>query len=188
LCWSVEVFDRAGCSPIVAVVPAETLDRAADLLSGVESARVVAGGDSRQSSVRIGLDEIDSRMVVVHDAARPLVTVELIHAVLAALERSDGAVAAVPVDETIKRAERDYVIETLDRRDLYRAQTPQAFVTNVLREAHRRAADEGLTATDDAQLVERYGTKVVLVPGAPENVKLTYPEDFEVAERLAQRR
>jgi 2-C-methyl-D-erythritol 4-phosphate cytidylyltransferase len=185
LCWSVEVLERAGCAPIYVAAPPELVDFTRELLMRIENTRIVAGGDTRQSSVRRALESVRAARVVVHDAARPFVTVRLVHAVLAALNGSDAAITGVPVDETIKLVDEDRVIETVDRRGLFRAQTPQAFSTDVLLAAHQAAEESGFEATDDAQLVERLGTRVTMVPGGLTNIKVTYPEDFEVAERLA---
>jgi 2-C-methyl-D-erythritol 4-phosphate cytidylyltransferase len=121
---------------------------------------------------------------VVHDAARPFATPELVRATLAALDDADGAIAAIPMDETLKRLTDDKIMETLDRTELWRAQTPQAFKTDVLRIAHERAVVDGLSATDDAALVEHYGGRVKIVQGSPDNLKLTFPSHFALAEAI----
>jgi 2-C-methyl-D-erythritol 4-phosphate cytidylyltransferase len=148
------------------------------------SAKVVVGGDTRQQSVANGLAHITARTVVVHDAARPLVTPRLIERVVAALEDVDGAIAAVPVGETVKRAEAGHVTATIDRSALWLAQTPQAFRTEVLAAAHERASADGFLSTDDAQLVERYGGRVAVVESSPANLKITYADDFVIAEAI----
>jgi 2-C-methyl-D-erythritol 4-phosphate cytidylyltransferase len=169
------------------VVPSALVDRARGVIGS--AATVVAGGDTRQQSVANGLARISADTVVVHDAARPLLTPGLVERVVAALEDVDGAIAAVPVGETVKRAEAGYVTATIDRSALWLAQTPQAFRTEVLAAAHERASAEGFESTDDAQLVERYGGRVAVVESSPANLKITYAEDFEVAEAvLAGRR
>ena len=147
---------------------------------------VVAGGPNRRESVRAGLAVVPSDVthVVVHDAARPLVTVALVEAALAALDAAAGAVVAVPERDTIKRERDGRVAETVDREGLWRAQTPQAFRASSLRSAHERAATEGIDATDDAMLVERIGERVVIVPGDERNLKVTTPEDLTIAEAL----
>jgi 2-C-methyl-D-erythritol 4-phosphate cytidylyltransferase len=142
---------------------------------------VVAGGPTRSSSVRAGLALIDdsARVVVVHDAARPLASPRLFEAVVRSLDDSTVA-AAVPglaIADTVKRVdalESHVVVETLDRTLLVAVQTPQAFVAEVLRRAHREDRD----ATDDASLVEAIGGKVVVVPGEETNRKLTTRDDL----------
>lgn len=178
---------RAGCDQVVAVVPDDLVDDASQLCrsSGVS---VTPGGATRRDSVAAGLGLVEAPRVVVHDAARPFASPELVARVIAALSHADGAIAAVPVDETVKRAANQHVLETVDRTALWRAQTPQAFVTAVLREAHDRARRDGFDATDDAQLVERYGGTVVIVEGSRSNIKLTSPDDFVLAEAMVAAR
>jgi 2-C-methyl-D-erythritol 4-phosphate cytidylyltransferase len=113
-----------------------------------------------------------------------LVTPELIERVVAALEDADAAIAAVPVGETVKKADAGYVISTIDRTSLWLAQTPQAFHTEVLSRAHKSAAAENFHSTDDAQLIERYGGRVAVVESEPRNLKITHAGDFRVAEAL----
>jgi 2-C-methyl-D-erythritol 4-phosphate cytidylyltransferase len=152
---------------------------------------VVAGGETRSQSVAAGLETVDADVVVVHDAARPLVTAELVDAVLAdLLDDADCAavVAAAPVTDTIKQVARGREVDrTLDRSSLWAAQTPQAFRAEVLREA--LASTELLAqATDDAMLVERIGGKVLLHEAPAENLKVTTPLDLRVAELLLSER
>jgi 2-C-methyl-D-erythritol 4-phosphate cytidylyltransferase len=187
---SLVAFAKAsGIDGIVVVVPAGAEEEArAIAASAVPSARVevVPGGASRQASVRAGLAAVPSsaERVVVHDAARPLVGVGLIEAALAALGEASGSVAAIPESDTLKRADGAAIRETIPRAGVFRAQTPQAFRTPVLRAAHERAAADGFDATDDAMLLERMGERVVVVPGDERNVKVTTPEDLAIAEAL----
>jgi 2-C-methyl-D-erythritol 4-phosphate cytidylyltransferase len=167
---------------VIVVVPEKLLDRARAILE--PGVTLIAGGPTRQQSVYNGLERVGAERVVVHDAVRPFITVELVRSVVAALDGAEGAIAAVALDETLKGAEGGYVTATVDRTGLWRAQTPQAFHTRVLRQAHELAGGEGFDATDDAQLVERYGGRVAIVAGSKANIKLTYPEDFELAEAL----
>ena len=184
LSWSLDVLARAGCSPVVTVAPPDLLDRANASAAGWSCSVVVAGGSSRQTSVAAGLARVETARVVVHDAARPFATEADVRAVLDALERAPGAIVASPVDDTLKRVQDCRIVETVPRRGLWRAQTPQAFRTDVLREAHRRALEEGFEATDDSALLERYGAEVVVVEAQGPNLKLTRPDDFPVAEAL----
>jgi 2-C-methyl-D-erythritol 4-phosphate cytidylyltransferase/2-C-methyl-D-erythritol 2,4-cyclodiphosphate synthase len=145
---------------------------------------VVAGGATRQDSVRAGLEALAPHqpdIVLVHDAARPVIPQGTIPALLAALKESPGAIPAAPVADTLKRVVRGVITETVPRAGLFRAQTPQAFQFPVLLAAHR----SGLTgATDDASLLEAAGQTVEVVPGSDDNIKLTYPEDLVRLERI----
>ncbi|MDQ5815828.1 MAG: 2-C-methyl-D-erythritol 4-phosphate cytidylyltransferase [Actinomycetota bacterium] len=183
--WSIDMLTEAGCDPIVVVAPLQDMDQMRSLLLGEVDVAVVEGGGTRQESVANGLAHVTSDLVLVHDAARPFAPVDLARAVLKATEAAEGAVPAVPVDETIKRVEAGSVVETVDRSTLWRVQTPQAFRTAALADAHRRSRSEGFVATDDAQLIENYGGRVVVVRGTRTNIKLTYPEDFALAEAIA---
>jgi 2-C-methyl-D-erythritol 4-phosphate cytidylyltransferase len=181
--WSVSAC-REALGHVVVVLPPGATECAfgADL--------VVAGGATRSASVRNGLGAVppSARVVVVHDAARPLASPALFRDVVDALDAPgvDGAVCAVPVADTVKRVERSEagsfggrVVATLDRDELVIVQTPQAFVADALRRAHRRGGD----ATDDAALVEAIGGVVRVVAGDPRNVKLTRPEDLAYFEQ-----
>ena len=174
----------AGCDPVVVVVPEGSWT---DQLSGYD-VRMVLGGDERQKSVRNGLELVDTDYVVVHDAARPFATVDLVRELLAALtpgaNRAHGAAPAVPVSDTLKEVRDGRVIRTVERSSLWAVQTPQAFLTEVLKTVHDKARVDGFTGTDDAQLVERYGGVMKIVEGARDNIKLTYPEDWRVAEAM----
>ena len=167
--------------------PQNHLDEARAEIDGVSDVVVVPGGDTRQGSVRAALELIESETVVVHDAARPLAPPALFDAVVGALREADGAVPGVAVEETLKRSQRGLVVETVARGGLYRVQTPQAFRTAALKEAHMRAQRDGFEGTDDAQLLERLGYKIALVDGVAPNPKLTHPADFELAEALLRR-
>ena len=154
----------------------------------------VVGGAVRSDSVRRALAACaDGDPVLVHDAARPLVTPELAGTVLAALagdRAADAAVAAAPVSDTVKqvRPGSDVVSRTLDRRGLWAVQTPQVFRRGTLERALAVPQDVLAQATDDAWLVERAGGKVIVVPASEENIKVTTPLDLEVAQLLLSRR
>jgi 2-C-methyl-D-erythritol 4-phosphate cytidylyltransferase len=124
----------------------------------------------------------DVTLVAVHDAARPFVRAEDVTRVLEAARRVGAALLAVPVTDTIKRVREGRVVETPDRSECWAAQTPQAFRTEILREAMAKAWAAGVRATDDVQLVERLGLPVAVVPGFAGNVKITRPEDLVLAE------
>lgn len=148
---------------------------------------MVPGGSIRQDSVARGLDAIgaDAAIVVIHDAARPLVSRDLIERVIAGATASGAAVAALPVVDTLKRqGGHNGTVTTVDREGLWAAQTPQAFRTALFREAVRRAILDGFVGTDDASLVERLGSPVTLVEGEALNFKITCARDFSLAEAL----
>ena len=151
--------------------------------------RLVQGGPERQDSVRLGLAALDPdcEIVVIHDAARPLITAEIIDRSVTAAAETGGALVAVPARDTLKRVGRDgVVVETVPRQELWLAQTPQTFQVPLIREAHARALTEGVLATDDAALVERLGGKIQVVLGNARNFKITTPEDLRLAEVLLQ--
>jgi 2-C-methyl-D-erythritol 4-phosphate cytidylyltransferase len=147
----------------------------------------VIGGEQRSLSVRNALHEVAGEEVLVHDAARPLVTVELAQACLDALDARDldAAIAAAPVTDTIKEAGADQVVErTLDRSRLWAIQTPQAFRREALERALGQPDEVVAAATDDAALVEALGGSVGIVEAPPENLKVTTPLDLRLAELL----
>ncbi|MFN3960085.1 MAG: bifunctional 2-C-methyl-D-erythritol 4-phosphate cytidylyltransferase/2-C-methyl-D-erythritol 2,4-cyclodiphosphate synthase [Parvularculaceae bacterium] len=152
----------------------------------------VTGGRERQDSVRLGLESLAGDppgLVLIHDAARPFIDAATISRVIAAARRTGGAIAALPVFDTIKKADgaADPSIDgTVPRDRLWRAQTPQGFGFDAILAAHRAAAGE--TLTDDAAVAERAGMKVSLVAGSPDNMKITQAEDFGMAEILLGRK
>jgi len=144
---------------------------------------VVGGGANRQESVWRGLQAAPAgaRWIVVHDAVRPFITRDLVEQVLAAARRHGAATCGLAVRETVKRVRGETVQATLDRDGLWLIQTPQAFSRGLLWAAHEKARRDHFTGTDDAVLVERLGGRVAMVPGLPENLKITTPEDLKVA-------
>jgi 2-C-methyl-D-erythritol 4-phosphate cytidylyltransferase len=146
---------------------------------------VVSGGARRQDSVAAGLREVAGGWVLIHDGARPLITAQLITAVLSAAVATGAAVPALPVIDTIKQTEGHRVVRTLDRHNLYNIQTPQAFRYEILQQAYRVSEIE---ATDDAQLVEQAGVTVSLCEGSYDNIKVTTPLDLDLARLLLNKR
>jgi 2-C-methyl-D-erythritol 4-phosphate cytidylyltransferase len=192
LLHSLRAFDRApSVDAVILVVPHEEQRRAlTDVIEryGVKKVqKVVAGGETRQQSVYNGLKETgpDVEIVVVHDAVRPFVTEDLIEQSIQAARKGGGAIVAIPLKDTLKQAGPDRQIQrTLDRNEMWLAQTPQTFRRDLLLEAYEKAAIERLQATDDAALVERLGHKVGIVAGTWENIKVTTPEDLVLAEAI----
>jgi 2-C-methyl-D-erythritol 4-phosphate cytidylyltransferase len=152
--------------------------------------KIVAGGARRQDSVRNGLDALaeytpSCRWVMIHDAARPLVTSDIIEAGLKAAIDHQAAIAAVPVKDTIKQVQNGKIHATPDRSNLWAVQTPQVFSFPLIQQAHHTPlAEEDMT--DDATLLERLGHEVVVFPGSYTNIKITTVEDLLVAEALLQ--
>jgi 2-C-methyl-D-erythritol 4-phosphate cytidylyltransferase len=179
------------CREVVAIVVAlpEVLAAAppAWLLALDRRITIVAGGRERGESVRHALHAAptDVDVVLVHDAARPLATVELVQRTIAAAARGECVIAAVRATDTIQVVDGDRrIVATPDRSRLWQAQTPQGFPRAILADAYRRAAADGHAATDDAALVTRYGGTVRVIEGEPENIKVTYAADLPVAEAL----
>lgn len=183
--WSVEAFLDAGAEVVVVTAPGES-DRAVQALGGLTGWRTVDGGETRADSVRNGLAGLsgpDDQIVMIHDAARPMLTQPVIDRLFHALAQADGALPALPVADTLKRGEAGLISGTVDRSDLWRAQTPQAFrIDRLLAAWANWPTDE--TPTDDCAVVERDGGRIALVEGDARLMKLTFPEDFEMAEAL----
>jgi 2-C-methyl-D-erythritol 4-phosphate cytidylyltransferase len=153
--------------------------------------QVATGGPERQDSVAAGLELVDdaTELVLVHDAARPFVSLACVRACVAAAATDGAAIAALAASDTVKLADEHAAIrETLDRRRVWLAQTPQVFRTGLLRRAYQQARHDGWLATDDAALVERIGHAVRIVPGEATNRKITTPDDLAWAEWHLQAR
>ena len=173
---------------IILVLPRDRIDEykaRLDPFLPAKTREVVAGGDTRQASVNVGLRRIDGKrapLVAVHDGARPLAAPLLIERVIHAARGCSGAIAAVPIVETLKEVDDGVVQRTIERSRYYRAQTPQCFHFKVLEKAFDRALEEGFHGTDEAALVERTGAQIRIVPGSEQNIKVTTPEDMKLVE------
>jgi 2-C-methyl-D-erythritol 4-phosphate cytidylyltransferase len=199
--WSLEAFRQAESvrSIVVACPPGHVHDLGGHDLGAVE------GGATRAESVRNALAAVDTELVAIHDAARPLVTPELVDEVVGALladPEAEAAIAAAPVADTIKRASSvdpqlrqhsdahrviraaEVVESTVDRTELWAAQTPQVFRTAALRAALDAYPEDAPEPTDEAMLIEAAGGRVLIHPGPAENLKVTTPLDLRVAELL----
>lgn len=170
---------------VVVVLPADDVAAPPAWLAPLDVV-LAAGGAERGDSVRAGLALVaDSGRVLIHDGARPFIDRDTIDRVLDACGES-GAIAAIPVTDTIKEVDASGTITgTPDRSRLWQAQTPQGFPSAAIVHAYRRAAEEGVAATDDAALFERYAGPVRVVMGSPRNLKVTRPEDLLAAEAIA---
>ncbi len=187
----VDVFQRCNSiDQIVVVVSKQNLKGCRQLVAGQGWSKVTGvcpGGRRRQDSVAAGLSQLSNcEWAVIHDGARPLVTVGLIENGLAEARETGAAVAAVPVTDTIKMAGDDRIVHhTPPRQNLWAVQTPQVFRFNIIDKAYRQAQGE---VTDDASLAEQSGYKVKLYMGAYDNIKITTPDDLALAELLWQKR
>jgi 2-C-methyl-D-erythritol 4-phosphate cytidylyltransferase len=213
--WSASALAAAGSvGPIVIAAPAGVEEQVGEaaLAASVEfstpevdksTVDVVAGGETRAESVANALERVDADLVVIHDAARPLVAAPLIDSVLGKLldrPDADGVIAAAPLADTVKRAREPRpakgefprggptVAKTESRDHLWAAQTPQAFRTAALREAFAADPQRVAAATDEAMLIEKAGGKVLIEPAPAWNLKVTTAEDLRVAELLLTRR
>ena len=183
------VAQVASISEVVIAVP-EGFEKAAR--AEVEAAglgvpvKITPGGIERQDSVRIALEltSSESDIVIVHDAARPLATPGIFEACIATAARASGAIAAIPVSDTLKRVTDSAITATVARAGLWQAQTPQAFRRALLVAAHQHAIGEKIAATDDADLVERTGARVEVVEASTDNIKITTPSDLAIVEAI----
>jgi len=172
--------------PLQVVIGAGQESLAATALAGLSMASPITGGATRQESVRRGLEALAKDApdyVLIHDAARPLISAQVIQAVVTALEAgADGALPMVAASDTLRRRDADGRWTLVSRENLYRAQTPQGFVYAKILAAHREHANEEVT--DDVALAELAGLKVEMVEGEEKNIKVTRKEDFALAEKL----
>jgi 2-C-methyl-D-erythritol 4-phosphate cytidylyltransferase len=155
------------------------------LIGEDDRVRVVVGGATRRDSVWNAMAVLpqDVSLIAVHDAARPLIPVDVVQRCIAEAAKGHGAVAGIPATDTMKEVDRErLVVSTPDRSRLWHAQTPQVFPRPLLVAAYRRAVEEGWPATDDSAVVERAGGAVVMVQASPANMKVTQPGDLELAE------
>ncbi|MEZ4665836.1 MAG: 2-C-methyl-D-erythritol 4-phosphate cytidylyltransferase [Thermomicrobiales bacterium] len=192
--WSLAAAANATLVDEIVLVCGEHSQAAAGaLLSMFDEAKPITlalGGVRRQDSARAGLcatsDDVD--VVAIHDAARPLVTADLLDLVIETAREHGAVITAVPVSDTIKRVQENTVLETVPRHDLVAVQTPQAFRKHLLLEAFAAAESNGTTVTDEASLVESLGHAVHVIPGRNDNIKVTYPADLHLVQALFEAR
>jgi len=175
---------------IILVLPEEKLKYIEHLIREFEIKRdiiITAGGEERQDSVREGLKNVESDIVLIHDGVRPFVSPTLIQKIIENVERYGAVIPAIPVPDTIKRVEKNQVVATLNRDEIYAVQTPQGFEKEIIQEAYEFAYQDGFYGTDDAFLIERLGIGVKIIEGEPFNIKITRKEDFYLAEGIVKR-
>ncbi|MBW1989551.1 MAG: 2-C-methyl-D-erythritol 4-phosphate cytidylyltransferase [Deltaproteobacteria bacterium] len=177
---------------VVLVAPEPDFDRiTGNILPLVETGvavRMAPGGSRRQESVYHGLlaaRDLEAEIVAIHDAVRPLVSPGDISRCIETAKTRGACLLAAPATDTLKRADENLLVtQTLDRTNVWLAQTPQAFVLSLILKAHQTALEQGITATDDAALAEHAGHPVTIVPSTPKNLKITTPQDLVIAEAL----
>ncbi|MFS0766830.1 2-C-methyl-D-erythritol 4-phosphate cytidylyltransferase [Peribacillus phoenicis] len=146
--------------------------------------KLVMGGKERQQSVYNGLQHAEEDIILVHDGARPFINLGQISELTTSASLHGGAVIAVPVKDTIKKAANKEVVETVERSSLWAVQTPQAFRLSILKNAYEQAEAEAFLGTDDASLLERINEQVVIIQGNYDNIKITTQEDLYFAEAI----
>lgn len=174
---------------IVVVTRPDLIIPIMSLCAGFDKVKaVVAGGDSRQASVALGLNALSKnvKLAAIHDGARPLVTWQVIDRVIRAANTYGAAVPAIPVKDTVKVAQGGVVMNTPERKQLFAVQTPQVFDFDLLRGALKKAAEDGAEVTDDSSAVERLGIRVKIVEGDERNLKITTPMDLKIAKMLLE--
>ncbi|KIL53595.1 2-C-methyl-D-erythritol 4-phosphate cytidylyltransferase [Jeotgalibacillus alimentarius] len=185
---TLQVFERDPlCSAVILVIHPDdkkTLEELIDQYHLTKITQMVTGGAERQHSVYEGLKKAAAKIVMVHDGARPFISQEVIHKLAEAAASKGGAIAAVPVKDTIKKVKNGTVTETVERSDLWSVQTPQAFLLEVLMGAHEEAVRTDFLGTDEASLVEKTGGKVAVIESDYDNIKLTTKEDLVFAEAI----
>lgn len=180
-------------STIIVVAPSNYLLQTKQTIGRLNISKkiiLVTGGKERQDSVWNGIQEavkFSPNIILIHDAVRPLVSNTLIDKIVEAASIYKAAIPAVPLKDTIKVREGDFLVKTLDRNFLYAVQTPQGFETSLLISAYENAFKAKYYSTDDANLVEKLGIKIKLVEGEYSNIKITTKEDFLLAELLISR-
>jgi len=190
LAWTIRRFEKAsGIDKIVVVVAEENLlynnSQVVDPYGFSKVIKIVPGGETRADSVLKGLKSlpVSTRLVAIHDGARPIVTPDDIDRVVTLAQKERAAMLARPATDTVKRVRDGYILSTLERESLYYAQTPQAFQYDLILSAHEKR-DEGNSITDDAILVEAQGFKVRVVEPENSNMKVTTPDDLVMVEAI----
>lgn len=177
-------------SSIVIVLPVEDRDRWQEKLAKrYKNIQVVEGGETRQDSVAAGLRCLKNKkgIVIIHDVARPFFSEEILSTVIEGAKKYGVCIPCIPVQDTIKEVEDGFIKKTLNREKLVQVQTPQAFKYSILIASYKKAYRDKFFGSDDSVLTERIGHRVKVVPGSPENIKITYPLDIEIAKTLSKK-
>ncbi|MBS7578212.1 MULTISPECIES: 2-C-methyl-D-erythritol 4-phosphate cytidylyltransferase [unclassified Enterococcus] len=185
--YSIDLFlSDNDCKQIIVVGKADERENFPTLPREVE---FIEGGLERQDSVRLGLAQTNCKYVMIHDGARPFITSENLEALKANVFENNATMLAVPVKDTIKQVRKGKIIRTVPRADLYQAQTPQVFLTEWIKKAHKKAEECQFLGTDDGSLIEAFlDAEVTITMGSYENIKITTPEDLVIAKAIMRRR
>ncbi|MGG4263993.1 2-C-methyl-D-erythritol 4-phosphate cytidylyltransferase [Peribacillus simplex] len=190
--YTLRVFEEdPDCRGIILSINPAEKDYFSQLIStyGLKKVRrLVMGGKERQQSVYNGLQHAGEEIILVHDGARPFIDLGQISELTTAASLHGGAVIAVPVKDTIKKAANKKVLETVERSSLWAVQTPQAFRVSILKRAYEEAEAEAFLGTDDASLLERINEQVVIIEGNYDNIKITTQEDLYFAEAILHKK
>ena len=190
LAITLESIAAAGCFDLIVIAAATSRWEAVRAIAAglhLDDVVLVEGGERRQDSVAAAISRCDGReWISVHDAARPLTPPGVFRAVLEAAREDGAATAGVPCVDTVKQVQNGRVAATLDRSSIIAAQTPQSFAADLLRRAHAHAAIHGITAGDDAELVEAIGAPVTVVTGDARNFKVTFAQDLVLLRTLVE--
>ena len=188
LYYTLKALQESGLiSELILVVPKKEYGNACDQWLGKPEivAKVVVGGAKRQDSVYNGFCEVsrESEIVLVHDGVRPFLSHKMIRETINAAREYGAAITAIPVHDTIKRVDASGLVsQTVERENLWRVQTPQAFQYKILNEAFKKANSENFYGTDEGTLIEHLGAPVKVIEGSEKNIKITQPEDLELSE------
>ena len=193
---TIEVFDQhLLISQIIVVLPESEISffeqKRKEHHFGKKIQTIVVGGATRQDSVHAGILAVknDPDFIVIHDAARCLVTEkEITNSIQKCMDGWEGAICALPIRDTLKKVDGEKIISTQSRESLWGMQTPQVFKFHLIKQAYDKADHENFVATDDAQIAEFSGAKICVVLGSTTNIKVTYPEDLELAEMILRER
>lgn len=185
--YSIDLFlADSDCKQIIVVGKSSERANFPELPSEVE---FIEGGLERQDSVRAGLERTHCKYVMIHDGARPFITSANLAALKANVFENNATMLAVPVKDTIKQVRKGKIIRTVPRADLYQAQTPQVFLTELIQKAHQKAEACQFLGTDDGSLIEAFlDAEVTITMGSYENIKITTPEDLVIAKAIMRRR
>lgn len=188
LYYSIEKFYKKSDEIIIALPSSYAEEWKKKLKNSYKKIEVVSGGEDRQDSVKAALNLIKkSKIIVVHDVARPFFSDELISRVICGAEKYGAVAPYIEPQDTLKEREGQFIKKTLNRNTIICIQTPQAFKAEIIKDAYNKAYKENFYATDDAGLVEYLGVKVYLVKGERENIKITYPLDIEIAKEIMKK-
>lgn len=193
--WALEALQSVdGIKELIPVFKKDEMEQGLDLIEVyriTKVSRIASGGKERQDSVYAGLELVDgdkTDAVLIHDSVRPLIEKSIVEETIKQLNGFDGVIVGVPLKDTVKEAEAGIVKKTLKRESLWAVQTPQVFRHASLIEAYKKAMAGKFYSTDDSAIVERYGGKVKVIMGSYTNIKITTPEDLDIAEMFLKER